>query len=393
MPTSRRLRAPQTYAAMKNHFDETAALLILIRYSDKASALRELLSKFDNAQSILQAGKKDWRAAGISEKACLKLQAPDMVRIEQDLEWCDHDTHHLISWASTDYPSLLRQVENPPAALFVSGNPDLLWHPQIAMVGSRHPSAGGKDNARQFARSFAMSHWCVTSGLAEGIDTSAHKGALESDSNSDGLTIAVVATGLDLVYPEQNRDLMQTIAQQGAVVSEHPPGTPPLRQHFPSRNRIIAGLGLGCLVVEAAERSGALITARLASEIGREVFAIPGSIHNPMARGCHRLLRQGAALVERPSEIVEAMETVALELADALRGRLNHSIAMPALQRQASVETSCKPIWTALGHDIVNLDQLAERTGLTTPELSSMLLIMELEGNITVSDGRYSRNA
>lgn len=377
---------------MKNHLDEAAALLILIRNAGNASALRQLLEIFDSASHILSAGAKAWRAAGISEKACAKLLAPDRVRIEQDLEWCDAAGHHLIAWNNPDYPSLLRRAENPPAALFVAGDVNLLWHPQIAMVGSRRPTPGGNENARQFARAFAQAGWCVTSGLAEGIDTSAHHAALQTPAHQQNNTIAVVATGPDVSYPEKNRGLMQEITQRGAVVSEHPPGTPPLKEHFPSRNRIIAGLSLGCLVVEAADRSGALITARLTGEIGREVFAIPGSIHNPMARGCHKLIRQGAILVERPTEILDSLSPVATELADALRGRLSDCEPAPLQRGTRRLNARHRPIWDALGHDSVNMDQLAERTALTTPELSSMLLIMEIEGTITVSDGRYTRN-
>ncbi|MEO8000234.1 MAG: DNA-processing protein DprA [Arenimonas sp.] len=377
---------------MKNHFDEAASLLILIRYADNSAAVRLLYEKFANAEAILSAGKHAWRSAGISEKACAHMLLPDLARLEADLEWCDYDEHHIVPWHHADYPSLLRQTENPPSALFVIGNIDLLWHPQIAVVGSRHPGAGGKENARVFARSFAQEGWCVTSGLAEGIDTSAHHGALEAGNGLQGNTIAVVATGLDMVYPEKNRVLMQAISKAGAVVSEHPPGTPPLRQHFPSRNRIIAGLSLGCLVVEAAERSGALITARLAAEMGREVFAIPGSIHNPMARGCHKLIRQGAVLIEKPEQLVDALQSVAVDLAQALRCRLGLITPDLKLRNDNPEQTHAGPVWDALGHDWVNLDQLAERTGLTTPELSSMLLTMELEGHITVSDGRYTRN-
>lgn len=374
---------------MKNHFDEAAALLVLIRHADSAAALRTLFDKFGSAKALFSAGKHEWRAAGISEKACAQMQMPDLARLDAGLEWCDHPNHHVIPWHSPDYPALLRQADNPPPALFLMGDIDLLWHPQIAVVGSRHPGAGGKENARSFARTFAQAGWCVTSGLAEGIDTCAHNGALEVLSRGKANTIAVVATGLDQAYPEKNRDLMHSIAEAGLVVSEHPPGTPPLREHFPSRNRIIAGLSLGCLVVEAAERSGALITARLAGEIGREVFAIPGSIHNAMARGCHKLIRQGALLVERPDEVVDALQSVALDLAESLRGRLcrieSDSCNVPKRPPQG-------PLWEALGHDPVSLDQLHQRTGLTTPELSSMLLAMELEGFIGVADGRYTRN-
>lgn len=378
---------------MKNHLAATASLLTLVRHASNASALRSLLEKFDCPNLVMQAGKKEWRSAGISEKACSQLLSADHARLELDLEWCDEPDHHVIAWHEADYPDLLRQTENPPPALFVIGNLDLLWHPQIAIVGSRHPSAGGRENAKQFARSFTEEGWCVTSGLAEGIDTAAHGGALLVPDKVGVATVAVVATGLDSVYPAQNRGLAEIIASHGAIVSEHPPGTPPLKEHFPSRNRIIAGLSLGCLVVEAAERSGALITARLAAEIGREVFAIPGSIHNPMTRGCHKLIRQGAILVEKPADMTDALRPAANELAQALRGRLDEFESRPpliAVPRQLNLPEGA--IWEALGHDFVSLDQLAERTGLTTPELSSMLLIMELEGNITVSDGRYARN-
>ncbi len=377
---------------MKNHFDEAASLLILIRYADNSAAVRLLCEKFESAQAILSAGKHEWRSAGISVKACAYMSLPDLARLEADLEWCDHADHHVVPWHSPDYPALLRQVDNPPPALFVVGNVDLLWHPQIAVVGSRHPGPGGKENARFFAGSFVQGGWCVTSGLAEGVDTCAHHGALEAGGGTQGATIAVVACGLDLVYPEKNRLLMQAISKAGAVVSEHPPGSPPLKEHFPSRNRIIAGLSLGCLVVEAADRSGALITARLAAEAGREVFAIPGSIHNPMARGCHKLIRQGAVLVEKPEEVVDALQPVAVDLAEALRGRLGDIKCDTGVRCDKPAEKPTGPLWDALGHDLANLDQLAARTGLTTPELSSMLLTMELEGHITVADGRYTRN-
>jgi DNA processing protein len=377
---------------MKNYFDEVPALLILIRYADNAGAVRCLLEKYTSAKAALAASKSEWRSLGVSEKAYARMLAPDLARLDQDLQWHSNAEHHLIAWHSTDYPCLLRQADNPPAALFVAGDINLLWHPQIAIVGSRHPSAGGSENARQFARAFSEAGWCVSSGMAEGIDTSAHRAVLALSSEKVGRTLAVVATGLDMVYPEQNHGLMQSISQHGAIISEHPPGTPPLKQHFPSRNRIIAALSLGCLVVEAAERSGALITARQAAEIGREVFAIPGSIHNPMARGCHKLIRQGATLVEKPLEVIESLQPIAIELADALRGRLQEIEPAEYVPQKNRVQTLHRPIWEAIGHDFVNLDQLHERTGLTTPELSSMLLLMELEGIVTVADGRYTRN-
>ncbi len=383
---------------MKNHFDEAAALLVLIRYADHGAGVRLLLETLGSASAVLKAGKKTWRRVGISEKACAHLLSPDTTRLEQDLAWFNSPQNHVIAWHQPDYPELLKRIDNPPAALFVAGNMDLLWHPQIAVVGTRKPSAGGQENARYFAQQFAKAGWCVTSGLADGVDTCAHQAAIaladndkHETQNTKYLSIAVVATGLDVAYPEKNRALQQAITQYGAVVSEHPPGTAPLKEHFPSRNRLIAGLSLGCLVIEAAERSGALITARLASEMGREVFALPGSIHNPMARGCHKLIRQGANLVEKPEEVLAALEPIGRELADALRGRLCAAVATNPPEPAKRLKTAQKPLWDALGHDFVGLDQLVERTGLTTPELSSMLLVMELDGTITASDGRYAR--
>jgi DNA processing protein len=307
-------------------------------------------------------------------------------------DWLQASGHHLVGWHDPDYPALLRRISSPPLALFVAGDPALLWHPAVAIVGSRSPSAGGRDNAFDFARALAASGLAVASGLAAGIDTAAHEGALADG----GLTLAVLGTGPDVPYPRANTELHARIAVAGAVVSEHPPGTGAQRGHFPSRNRILAGLSLATLVVEAAQRSGALITARLAGEAGREVFAVPGSIHNPLARGCHRLIRDGAGLVESAQEVIAAIGPLAAELADALRGRLAAptSHATPAADRQASVGSDgpdYQCLWQALGHDPTGMDRLVSRTGLTAAELSSMLLVMELEGRVVVEHGRYSR--
>nr|WP_277612830.1 DNA-processing protein DprA [Alkalisalibacterium limincola] len=267
----------------------------------------------------------------------------------------------------------------------------LLWHPQLAIVGSRSATPAGRDHAASFARALGRHGLVTTSGLAAGIDAAAHLAALDSGAG----TVAVVATGPDQCYPRCNRDLARRIEAEGVLVSEHPPGTPARPQQFPSRNRIVAGLSLGTLVVEAAERSGALISARLAADAGREVFALPGSIRNPMARGCHRLIRQGAALVERPTEILEALAPVAAGLAQALRRRLDAPIQGQgeALDgpRQGPIDPAQRQVWEALGDDPVDLDHLSIRTGLTVPELSSMLLLMELQGSVSAEHGRYAR--
>jgi len=304
-----------------------------------------------------------------------------------------------------DYPALLRRAPGPPAALHVAGDPLLLWHPAVAIVGSRSPSAAGIEHAYAFARALAQAGFCIVSGMAAGIDAAAHRGAL----TVHGRTIAVLARGVDVVYPPTHRELHAQIREQGAVVSEFPDGTPARRAHFPQRNRIVASLSLGTLVIEAALRSGALITARLAADAGREVFALPGSIHNPMARGCHRLIRDGAALVESPREVIEALSPIAHSLADALRGRLG-TIQVPgapalpptsqnvleeaggqALPAPSSQDPRHQRLWKALGHDPTGMDALVSRTGLTAAELSSMLLLMELDGFVAVQHGRYSR--
>src|SRR5690606_7248867 len=231
---------------------------------------------------------------------------------------------------------------------------------------------------------FAAAGWVVTSGLAEGVDAAAHEGAL-----AFGRTLAVVGTGLDRAYPARHAGLMAEVAAAGAVLSEHPPGTPARASHFPSRNRIIAGLSLGTLVVEAALRSGALITARLAAEAGRDVFALPGSPDNPLARGCHRLIREGASLVESPEDVVAALAPVAGALAGQLRGRLQAAVASHAAPAPVlpPADPDRKRLWSALGHDPTGLDELDRRTGLTVVALSSMLLLMGLDGSVVNEHG------
>jgi DNA processing protein len=364
------------------------ALLILARAKLPDSLLRSLLEHHADPVAALSAAA---HGAGISLLPdCLAaLRRPDPRQLDTDLAWLAEPRHRLLGWHDPDYPPLLRRGPNPPSILFVAGEPALLWSPQVAVVGSRRPSAGGREHARRFGRALAGAGWTVTSGLAEGIDTAAHEAAL-----ANGRTVAVVGTGLDVAYPAINSDLMARIAAEGAVVSEHSPGTDALATHFPSRNRIIAGLSLGTLVVEAAMRSGALITARLASEAGREVFALPGSIDNPMARGCHRLIRDGAALVEEPAEVVAALAPLAASLAEALRGRLwgpEETTAARSGPGQPEGDDDHNRLWSALGHDPTGMDALAERTGLTVAALSSMLLVMELEGHVVNDHGRYAR--
>jgi len=373
------------------------ALLSLLSTGGATVPRRRLLETHASPAAARDAGPKAWRAAGFDEKQVHAFDAAtlDATAHAHSRTWLAQPAHHLIGWHEADYPALLRRISSPPLALFVAGDPALLWHPGIAVVGSRSPTAGGRDNAHDFANALAASGFSVVSGLAAGIDAAAHAGALAAG----GLTVAVLGTGIDVPYPRDNTALHALIAASGAVVSEHPPGTQARREHFPSRNRILAGLALGTLVIEAAERSGALITARLSIESGREVFAIPGSIHNPMARGCHRLIRDGAALVDNVQDVIAALAPMAAELDSALRTRLGvpSSSTSGLAQAPGNAATTDDPdynrLWEALGHDPTGMDRLVDRTGLTTAELSSMLLVMELEGRVAVAHGRYSRKS
>lgn len=375
--------------------DHRAWLTLLRIPGVGAAGLRTLLQQAGSADAALRLPVSALRALKLPEAALAWLARPDAARIEADLDWLAQSGHHLLTWDRPDYPALLRELPRPPMALFVRGRADLLWTAQIAMVGTRNPTEGGRDNATQFARHFARAGFTVTSGLADGIDTAAHQAALKAGAP----TIAVVGTGPDLAYPARNAALADAIARDGAIVSEFPPGTEARREHFPQRNRVIAGLALGTLVVEAAQRSGALITARHAADAGREVFALPGSIHNPMARGCHRLIRDGATLVESAPELLEALAPAATRLAGALRQRLQPDAAAddtPDAVSSAPADPQDPDhvrVLAALGHDPVPIDTLAERSGLTVDALSSILLILELDGRVSATHGHYARRA
>lgn len=400
----RRPRAPSSHlddAVGMSPSVETAeheALLRLLLSGAPAASLRRLLDSHGSGVAALAAGTRDWASHGLDAAACRALRNPDPDAFGRALAWLSASPAHcLLSWAHPDYPPLLRRIATPPPMLFVAGDPALLWQPMVAIVGSRAATAGGNANAALFATALARAGLCIGSGLATGIDAAAHAATLEAG----GATVAVLGTGPDLAYPPSNAGLLARIGKAGAVISEYPPGTPPRRAQFPSRNRILAGLALGVVVVEAAVRSGALITARLAGEAGREVFALPGSIHNPMARGCHRLIREGAQLVETPEDVLETLAPMVRDLACALRGTLAIESGIEgALTRAPGVDTEAPAadaaqvrLWRALGHDPVDLDTLAERTGLTVAELSPMLLTMELEGRVAAEYGRYTRIA
>lgn len=279
------------------------ALLRLVMAGGALAPRRSLLQAAGSAQTAIAQGAANWRAHGCTPEQCAALEHPDARAWTVARHWLEDDDHHLLSFADAAFPPPLLDVPNPPLALFVAGDPSLAWRPSVALVGSRSPTPGGRALAARFAGCFVEAGLAVTSGLAAGIDAAAHLATLEAG----GCTVAVIGTGPDRAYPDSHQRLQGRIAAEGAVLSEYLPGTPARPGHFPARNRLVAGLALATVVVEAAQRSGALITARLAAEAGREVCALPGSVLNPRAAGCHRLIREGAALVERPEEVLELL--------------------------------------------------------------------------------------
>ncbi|HEY7638517.1 MAG TPA: DNA-processing protein DprA [Steroidobacteraceae bacterium] len=344
-----------------------------------AGVLRPLLERLGSAEAVLAESSVP---LSLSPHANRERDAA----IDAELRWLEREAHHFVPLDSTDYPRLLAELSDAPVGLFVRGDLSALSLPQLAIVGSRNPTAGGRDNAASFAAHLARCGLGITSGLAVGIDTAAHQGALDVG----GRTVAVCGTGLDIDYPPASSALAAGIAANGALVSEFPLGTPPLKSNFPRRNRIISGLALGTLVVEAAVRSGSLITARLAAEQGREVFAIPGSIHNPLTRGCHQLIRQGAKLVETADDIFAELRALAGVLSPALQAAVptqcNAATAGPVLDKAYEI------LLDALGFEPASIDVLVSRTGFPGDSVASMLLILELQGRIKPhAGGRYGR--
>ncbi|GAB3064871.1 DNA-processing protein DprA [Stenotrophomonas tumulicola] len=319
------------------------------------------------------------------------MAAPDHALLETGLDWLQRPDHHLLALDDPRFPPLLHDIPEPPLALFIHGDPSRLWLPAVAVVGSRSPTPSGRALAAEFSRAFAQAGMAVVSGLAAGIDAAAHQAVLEVA----GVTVAVIGNGPDSVYPPHHRRLQASVAALGAVASEYPPGTPARPAYFPARNRLVAGLSLVTVVIEAANRSGALITARLAAEAGREVCALPGSVRNPRAAGCHRLIRDGAALVETPDEV---LALVAPALAHSLPALQKHLHAPTEQGRRAHLPASLasepdyQNLWKALDHDPTPMDSLITRCGLTAARLSSMLLAMELAGIVVCEHGRYCRN-
>ncbi|MHB0992242.1 MAG: DNA-processing protein DprA [Burkholderiales bacterium] len=333
-------------------------------------SFRALLAAFAGPELIYAASRAELSQHVSAELAANIARGVDSARIATALAWLEQRGNQLITLADSDYPRRLLEISDPPPLIYLKGRRELLNRPGLAIVGSRNATPQGILNAEAFAQNLAESGLTIISGLATGIDAAAHKGSLKGT----GSTIAVVGTGLDIIYPARNKALAHAIVEHGAIISEFPLGTPSIAGNFPRRNRIISGMSAGCLVVEAAVQSGSLITARLAAEQGREVFAIPGSIHSPVARGCHALIKQGAKLVESAQDILD---------------ELNLSGIRPT---EGRVEDNDDPLWRAMGFDPASFDMLAQRSGLTAPALCAMLLERELLGEIAkLPGGLYQR--
>ncbi|MBU0592714.1 MAG: DNA-processing protein DprA [Pseudomonadota bacterium] len=337
---------------------------------------RRLLKTFGDPENIFTAGHSALEKVVRAPVARLISAGPEQEGLASTLEWLEEPLNHIVTLADEDYPRALLEVPDPPPLLYLKGQRHRLNLPALAIVGSRNATPQGLVNAESFAHHLSNSGLCIISGLALGIDGAAHRGGLRGQASS----IAVVGTGLDIVYPARHRELAHELAQKGALVSEFPLGTPSKAQNFPRRNRLISGLSRGCLVVEAALQSGSLITARLASEQGREVFAIPGSIHSPLARGCHFLIKQGAKLVETTQDILDELGYPA--------------IAAPASTTEPiSRNKEETRLMQCLGFDPVGIDALVSCSSLTSDTVCAILLSMELAGYITcLPGGLYQRN-
>ena len=358
--------------------------------------LQQIEQHFGSLEQALLARDHDWQASHIAKPKQLdRLLGKDLQQdVDQALEWAEQSQQTLIGFDSVGFPNLLKQISDPPIVLFVKGSVPLLSDPQLAIVGSRHASKLAIHSAKDFAHHLSDQGLGITSGLALGIDTAAHQGGLLGM----GKTVAVVATGLDRIYPAKNKALGHEIVEQGAMISEFPLGSKPLAYHFPKRNRIISGLSVGTLVVEAALKSGSLITARMAMEQGREVFAIPGSINNPQAKGCHQLIKQGAKLVESGQDILEelvALIDVTLPEKKAQQDWLTQSSVSGASNNSKNSGESSRvalKILSFIEYEPISLDELAVVSKMPVSDILSQIMILELSGQVeAMSAGRWRR--
>lgn len=350
------------------------------------SALRRLLVTFGDPAEVLAANQQ--ALEGVVKKtvaANIFQRRIDTDKFAQTIDWLKDPLNSLITFADTDYPEFLLNIADPPPILYCKGRREFLTRPALAIVGSRNATPQGMANADAFAEAASNAGFCVVSGLAQGIDAAAHQGGLRGAASS----IAVVGTGLDLVYPSRNRELAHQLANEGALISEFPLGVPAMRNNFPRRNRIISGMCHACLVVEATLYSGSLITARLALEQGRDVMAIPGSIHSPLSKGCHALIKQGAKLVESIQDILDELNHLPPQV------NVSTSAVSEAMRDNINTDDSAaddNKLLTCFDYDAIDIDTLCIRSGLTVEVVSAMLLALELEGKIgSLPGGRYQR--
>jgi DNA processing protein len=344
--------------------------------------IRYWLNSLPDIKNLFTASSSELTAAGLSAAEIKIVRQADFSAAERDILWCGKNGCHIVTLADQAYPVLLREIPDAPLVLYVRGSLEQLVQPQIAMVGSRNPTIGGKETAYEFAYYLSKARVIVTSGLALGIDAACHRGALAAGAP----TIAVMGTGLHSIYPASHQQLADEIVTcGGALVSEFFPHTPPLAKNFPRRNRVISGMSVGVVVVEAAVRSGSLITARFALEQSREVFAIPGSIHNPRARGCHQLIQQGAKLVETAEHILEELSS----LQQLVKKIASHKSSdnTPYLNEKQ------QHFLQHVGYETTTLDTIILRSGLTASSVSSMLLTLELQGYVHFVPGGCVRTA
>lgn len=345
----------------------------------KPKKFRHCLEFFSDIKKVFSASEQELKQAGLNANEINVIKSRDWHAIEKELQWCELSQCQVIVYDDERYPQRLKEIDDAPLLLFVRGNSELLSKPQIAIVGSRNPTVTSAETASDFARHLANAGLVITSGLAIGIDTASHKGALLF-----GETVAVMGAGFRHIYPSSNRKLADEIIDKGALISEFVPSEEPKAKNFPRRNRIISGLSLGVLVVEAALKSGSLITARFAAEQGREVFAIPGSIHNPLARGCHYLIKQGAKLVETAEDIVEEFRPF-LEFASVPSPNISQCKTSEMTEKQ-------RQILAKIGFEATGVDTIIARSGLTAAEVSSILLSLELESYVQTVPGGYTRS-
>lgn len=360
--------------------------LALLRANAHPGKLLDLLARYGTARAVLDADREALKQFNIRNETIEAIKSPDLAGVERDLAWLEKPGHQIICLEDEKYPPLLKTIADPPWLLFAIGDLDYLQQPQLAMVGSRTPTAVGQRTALEFAQHLSDAGLTITSGLARGIDAACHQGALQGLAG----TVAVVANGLHSIYPASNKELARQISQKGCLISEASVGTEPHKGLFPRRNRIISGLAIGTLVVEAAKESGSLITARLAMEQGREVFAIPGSIHNPLARGCHSLIRQGAKLVETADDILEELAML-VNLNPSRHTTAPNKGATHQSVESTELDASYQQLLDCMEYEPVSIDELVERSQLRAADIASMLLILELRGVVVSQAGRYAR--